>query len=482
MVVVVTKAQRYLSSNREIRTARTRIPWRHRTKTKNPQHKSQTPAEKQARTKQRKEKNENVNKKLNDTLSQVWKLAETLFEELGTHSVKYWYERLLQQSGKKKSTRQTSRWNAFQSKEVKAMNDALPAGAPRPKLDVLVAGLRDKWNSLSKEEQAAATEDDLARITELREMKKTAAHSVPLNAFHDARATLSSLEALHNRTGLEMLLVAVRTDSQSVVCPQVWTTGDPVNEFFQLTNKISLSDFAGKFECYCLSGVQGDKLIFDRLCELYSAVLLVQMTNNQIVGDVARPIKIKRMFYTDFEHHLTEKFGIIVVNWPLPIFVSPGAIGSRLELQTLYNAWSTGSTYFRQLSPAELEAWQSNRFKEKVAASQPETSGTACGNGPSTALSSDTPADPPTFTPGSASASTSTIDSTHTTMQGAAMVSDQPVLSNTAPYTSILAISGTSVVTKKPRKQRADKGKKRGPNAKSKSAAQVEASAVSSEI
>ncbi|KAI0699995.1 hypothetical protein BC835DRAFT_1266983 [Cytidiella melzeri] len=462
MVVVVTKAQRYLSSNREIRTARTRIPWRHRTKTKNPQHKSQTPAEKQARTKQRKEKNENVNKKLNDTLSQVWKLAETLFEELGTHSVKYWYERLLQQSGKKKSTRQTSRWNAFQSKEVKAMNDALPAGAPRPKLDVLVAGLRDKWNSLSKEEQAAATEDDLARITELREMKKTAAHSVPLNAFHDARATLSSVQnqasksrALHNRTGLEMLLVAVRTDSQSVVCPQVWTTGDPVNEFFQLTNKISLSDFAGKFECYCLSGVQ---------------------------GDVARPIKIKRMFYTDFEHHLTEKFGIIVVNWPLPIFVSPGAIGSRLELQTLYNAWSTGSTYFRQLSPAELEAWQSNRFKEKVAASQPETSGTACGNGPSTALSSDTPADPPTFTPGSASASTSTIDSTHTTMQGAAMVSDQPVLSNTAPYTSILAISGASVVTKKPRKQRADKGKKRGPNAKSKSAAQVEASAVSSEI
>lgn len=73
------------------------------------------------------------------------------------------------------------------------------------------------------------------------------------------------------------------------------------------------------------------------------------------------------MFYVGFESHITEKLGIILVNWPLAQLVSPGAIGSRLELQTLYNAWSSGATHFRRLSPAELELWQNTRFNNLLA-------------------------------------------------------------------------------------------------------------------
>lgn len=71
----------------------------------------------------------------------------------------------------------------------------------------------------------------------------------------------TQLEPLYNRTGLEILLIAVRSDEQSVTCPEVWTTSQRVEQFFQLTAGTSLMDFAGKLECYCLSGLEGECLV-----------------------------------------------------------------------------------------------------------------------------------------------------------------------------------------------------------------------------
>lgn len=102
---------------------KSRMPWRHRTKVKNTQVKSLSQAEKIANAQRRKEKQEMINQKLDEALLYVWKQAELLFEATGTNSVKYWYERLLQRSGKKGHTRRTSRWNAFLSKEMKTRND-----------------------------------------------------------------------------------------------------------------------------------------------------------------------------------------------------------------------------------------------------------------------------------------------------------------------------------------------------------------------
>ncbi|KAI0346615.1 hypothetical protein BDW22DRAFT_1318831, partial [Trametopsis cervina] len=417
-------------------TSKSRTAWRHRTKVK--QTKDITPAEKKTLADKRKARNEIVNTKLDNALLKVWNLAETLYEDLHTNSIKYWYERLTQHAGKKKHARQTSRWNAFLAKETKLRNDALPSGVPRPKVHEVASEIRDQWKAMTKDEQAEATEEALVQIADTKEMKKTSTHSVPLNAFHDARATLASvqnqLEPLHHRTGLEMMLVAVRSDGQSVTCPQVWTTGDRVDEFFQLTNRMSLSDFAGKLECFCLSGLQ---------------------------VDIARPDPVGRMFYVDFERHVTERLGIIVVNWPLAQFASPGAIGSRLELQTLYNAWSTGATHFRRLSPAELKTWQDERFKNSMAA----TTGPGASNDGSfsgTAIESHVHITPPsdeahpdvTSVPPPPSAVT--VASAHSNA-----TSDQHGIA--PPQTGVFSVSSATLVAKKPRKPRADKGKKRGP-------------------
>jgi hypothetical protein len=65
---------------------------------------------------------------------------------------------------------------------------------PRPKVNQSAAEIRDKWKAMTKDEQIAATEDELERIAGTKEMKQKAAHSVALNAFHDVRANLTSVQ------------------------------------------------------------------------------------------------------------------------------------------------------------------------------------------------------------------------------------------------------------------------------------------------
>ena len=136
---------------------------------------------------------------------------------------------------------------------------------------------------MSETERIEATEDTLTDLKERREAKAVAPHHVPLNAFHDTRANiesivkevnnlpsffllfvitdillyLSQMSALHSRTGTEMLLVAVRSSSDRYNQPFFFKTSDKVEDFFSLTFKHSLADLVGKFECFCLSGVEG---------------------------------------------------------------------------------------------------------------------------------------------------------------------------------------------------------------------------------
>jgi hypothetical protein len=65
------------------------------------------------------------------------------------------------------------------------------------------------------------------------------------------------MTALHARTGTEMLLVAVRSSSDRFNQPYYFKTSEKVEDFFSLTFKHSLADLVGKFECFCLSGVEG---------------------------------------------------------------------------------------------------------------------------------------------------------------------------------------------------------------------------------
>ncbi|KAI0337665.1 hypothetical protein BDW22DRAFT_1339325 [Trametopsis cervina] len=468
---------------------KSRVAWRHRTKKK--QVKTLTPAEKKKLLEQCQEKEENIAALLNSTLAVVWKEAQGLFEATGTHSAKFWFEKLMQHSGKKRSAWQTSRWNVFLSKKMKARNDGLAAGEAWPKVNELTMELCNLWKSMFKEAQEQATDDELARIADIKEMKSTSSHSVPLNAFHDTQATLVSVQTelsqLHVRMGLKMLLLFVHFNGQSLTCPQVWTSGQCITDFFQLTTQMSLSDFAGKLECYCLSGLQGTANSYR------GELIALKKKTSKLINDklvvIARSNTMSCMYYVDFEGHITNKLGIVVVGWPLPHFMSPGLIGSRLELQTLYNAWDTGAAYFRCFTPSELKAWQTMRFNSAVAnashVNNPEAD--ACpetDNGVSSSITCIAPSlltllgTSPINDPAAESSSSGTPAASFSAGTPAVQPSADITQATIPPLTTVFSFNDQATMPKKQRKQRADKGKKRGPRAKKMSEGAVPATTI----
>jgi hypothetical protein len=62
---------------------------------------------------------------------------------------------------------------------------------------------------------------------------------------------------LHNRTGVEALLVLSRSDRSQFTRPHTWSTSQSVEDFFQLSYEETPDDFAGRLESYKLAGVEG---------------------------------------------------------------------------------------------------------------------------------------------------------------------------------------------------------------------------------
>ena len=74
-----------------------------------------------------------------------------------------------------------------------------------------------------------------------------------------------------------------------------------------------------------------------------------------------------RMTYDRFDDLITQKFAVVVRNWPLKNFCNPSSVGSRIELETLYNGWQSGATRFEKLSTEEMTAWENERFASRLA-------------------------------------------------------------------------------------------------------------------
>ncbi|KAH9847641.1 hypothetical protein C2E23DRAFT_711718, partial [Lenzites betulinus] len=223
----------------------------------------------------------------------------------------------------------------------------------------VIQQLSTQWNAISKEEQIAATDNVLEELKERNENLKKGTHTVAIQAFHDARATVESLEKelehLHARTGIEALLFITRSTTSSYVQPFAFHTSGRLAEFVHALTNSNMSEFALKMEGYCLSGIQGvaNNYVQGLVALKKDAASLI----NQKFQDVCVRAPTARLYYVNFEKRITERFGVVIENWPLKRFCSPGDICSRPELDVLISSWTSGSARFRSMSDSEWEAW-----------------------------------------------------------------------------------------------------------------------------
>lgn len=236
-------------------------------------------------------------------------------------------------------------------------------------------------------------------------------------------------------------------------------------------------------------------------------------------GEAAAPLVIPRMNYVSFEEAMTNKYGIVLRRWPLNYFVCPGQISSVADLEVLYEAFKNDVTTFYKMTPAELDEWRAERARKRLAAQQaadsttpdagtssspPSTSSRAAtpsaatpSSTPSAATSSSTPstsaaAVEPSATPSASSPVANVSRATETSGPGVGPQVDAPLtqiigasspdagfaVGDKRPIEAVFVLTGEHLVGTKPKRVRSDKGKKRGPNKKTRLRLEAEAAAA----
>ena len=73
--------------------------------------------------------------------------------------------------------------------------------------------------------------------------------------------TFVQANLLRNRTGTEVLLIAVRSDCDDYLAPFSFTTTERIDDFFKLILGNTITQFSGKLESFFLSGIEGMSFI-----------------------------------------------------------------------------------------------------------------------------------------------------------------------------------------------------------------------------
>ncbi|OCH83692.1 hypothetical protein OBBRIDRAFT_717852, partial [Obba rivulosa] len=333
-----------------------RTPWRYQSKRKGL---TRTSTQKKLLAEKRRERREQYIDVIDRVQANLNEEAVKLHVQFSGRSIQWYKTDILQQSHKAGKKHKVNRWNAFLHAEVKRINDSCPEGTNRFRACDLMPELSAKWQAMSAEEREEATKDLIGELEDLREMKARAPQNVGLSTFYDIHATMASIErevnALHERIGVEVLFFAVRPEYDHFNKPHVFHTSERIPEFFSLSLKVPVGEVAQRLEAYCCSGVTGKALnssqqVLQQLQKRAGEVILQKLRE-------AANFTVPKMFYSNFDDHITAKYAVIIEGWPLAKFVPPGQIRSHIELEQLVRAWETNIARFHKLNREEFAAW-----------------------------------------------------------------------------------------------------------------------------
>ncbi|KAK7451710.1 hypothetical protein VKT23_012389 [Stygiomarasmius scandens] len=310
---------------------------------------------------------------LKDAFARIVGIAEEMREQFGKHSVQWYVDEIMQTHRLQRKSREPTRFQAFVSLRMKEINANIPAGDPRKKATECMPQLAKEWGEMSKEERISATEESVTELKDNKDNKHLASHNSSVSAFHDVRTTMEdvklSLQCLNARTGAESVVICVCSNSAHFNPPEAYVTNEVVNDFYIAAFKQSASEIATRLEGYCISGIKGVARTYaQETAAMRSELTKTILEKLQEVGgktSSGKPV-ITRMFYKNFDTHITARYAIKLVNWPLEKFCNPSELATRAEVKVLQNAWESGTTFFTKMSREEFKEWEESRFQERI--------------------------------------------------------------------------------------------------------------------
>ncbi|KAJ4488824.1 hypothetical protein C8J55DRAFT_423108, partial [Lentinula edodes] len=226
-----------------------------------------------------------------------------------------------------------SRYGAFTSAQMQILNANTPEGQPRQKVHQCSKIIAEKWWAMSDKERVAATEGEVVALCEWREIKELGTwHNADVSANHDLSMTPTPLypgclltdfllTSLNARTGDESILVVSRGSLTCFRPPETYCSSGKSETFLSTVLKTSGEDLAMQMDACMVVGIEG---------VARNQVQVLTEMKGKVSGLILQKLKaaggkyeIKKMFYTNFDEHITCPFGIMVKNWPLKEFKNP---------------------------------------------------------------------------------------------------------------------------------------------------------------
>lgn len=173
------------------------------------------------------------------------------------------------------------------------------------------------------------------------------------------------------------------------------------------------------------------------------------------------------MYYVNFEDHITVPYRVVLEGWPVDDFKSPSAFKCLNTVTVIYNCFQSGAAKFRRLSDVEYDKWHAKWLQSKVPGPSNDTDDdtddeqqpAATAVEPSTSAAEATQS-----TPVDAAPSQPTGSKKRKAVTGTSSNKKARLPMTTDSVNSITGPSGAPVEAKSAtRKERKDKGVKRGP-------------------
>ncbi|KAF9499208.1 hypothetical protein BDN71DRAFT_1503253 [Pleurotus eryngii] len=463
-----------------VRESKKTLTYRARSSMLRPKLPKQTSAEKSRKQAANRERKMKLANSFNNIREVIWTHAEQMKQEFGKHPASWYFEAIMQRGRADRARRKPNRWNAYLSQEVVKRNEATPTDKSKANLMVNITEIRNVWNAMTPEEQMAATAEAMEELEEKRAVKALAERKVAQSSFQDARHTLETIQedlmALSSWTGVESLLISIRSSAENYTQPLSFCSTKAILKYFTMVWRTTPLEIACKMEAYLLSGVGGVVSSHaDSIVELKKSI--VQFISDTLYEAIDNPnIPPPRMNYANFSDAITAKFGVVIIGWPLPDrFCSPGDITSKNELTVLHHAWVSKQTWFRKMSDEEFNTWTLERVERLTHEVQNASSASNTNESVSNMANTNggtSNSDLSTSASGSGSDMLAGLPSSSSSpplLQSPAMPPQVPssasqITFQLVDFGSVTTASGELVpVTKKPRKTRSDKNVKRGP-------------------
>ncbi|KAJ3871364.1 hypothetical protein F5051DRAFT_446296 [Lentinula edodes] len=317
------------------------------------------------------EKKTTYNAAINEIHQQLRDAAAEVHSQFPDHTLERVITDVFQSQRLKDSSKDISRYSVFTSLQMQILNANTPEGQPRQKVNQLSHIIAEKWRGMTEEERVAVTEDEIVVLRERKENKELGMwHNTDISATHDSSMTVSrvkeELTRLAARTGNECILVVTRGSLSRFRPPETYCSSEKSESFLSTVMKTSGADLAMRMDAFMVLGVEGvarnHVQILTEMKSKVSALIL------QKLKQCAGKYEVKKMFYTNFEEHVTRPFGIVVKNWPLKEFKNPSSISTRADVSILWNAWETGTAHFYMMTHEEHQAWEQKQDKALVEA------------------------------------------------------------------------------------------------------------------